>query len=144
VSRRFLREAEALSALDLLAALDAQNRVTRAVGEFFTGHDLLVTPTLGQLPAPHGTLRYDDPGHTVTTWLESLYGHGPFTNVFNITGQPAVSLPLGRIGGGLPIGVQLVAGYGREDRLLQVATRLEEAMPWPLQASRRAAAAAPS
>ena len=142
VSRRFLREAEALSALDLLAALDAQNRVTRAVAEFFTGHDLLVTPTLGQLPAPHGTLRYDDPGHTVTTWLESLHAYGPFTNVFNVTGQPAISLPLGRSEGGLPIGVQLVAGYGREDRLLRVAARLEEAMPWPLQAARRTAAAA--
>jgi amidase len=144
VSRQFLREASALSALDLLAAFDAQNRVARGVGAFFAGHDLLVTPTLGRLPAPHGTLRYDDPGHTITTWLESLFAYGPFTVVFNVTGQPAVSLPLGRSEGGLPIGVQLVAGYGREDLLLRLAARLEEAMPWPRQARRRRAAAASS
>jgi amidase len=50
--------------------------------------------------------------------------------VFNISGQPAISLPLGQSTGGLPIGVQLVAPYGREDLLFQVAAQLDEAMPW--------------
>ena len=113
-----LREATRFSAMDLMSGFDAQNRVSRSVGAFFTGHDLLVTPTLGQLPAPHGTLRYDDAAHTVTSWLESIFEYGPFTAVFNITGQPAISLPLGHSASGLPIGVQLVAGYGREDLLL--------------------------
>ena len=61
VSRQLFREAEDFSALDLIAAFGAQNQVTRSVGAFFTGYDLLVTPTLGQLPAPHGTLQYDNP-----------------------------------------------------------------------------------
>ncbi|WP_188195220.1 amidase [Nonomuraea sp. SYSU D8015] len=130
VSRRFLQTAEEYTALDMLAAFDAQNRVTRSVGAFLTEYDLLVTPTLGRLPAPHGTLRYDDPGHTLLSWLESLTDHAPFPVVFNLTGQPAISLPLGTGDGGLPIGVQLVAPYGREDLLFQVAARLEEAMPW--------------
>ena len=91
---RSSRRRRSSRALDLLAAFDAQNRVTRSVGAFFTEHDLLVTPTLGQLPAPHGTLRYDDPDHTTRTWLESLFDYGPFTAVFNISGQPAISLPL--------------------------------------------------
>ncbi|MDI6104602.1 amidase family protein [Actinoplanes sp. NEAU-A12] len=130
VSRRALAELRDLTALDLLGRLDAQNRVSRVVGGFFTEYDLLVTPTLAQLPAPHGTLRYDDPGHTVTSWLDALLAYGPFTSVFNVTGQPAVSLPLGHSVEGLPVGVQLVAGYGREDLLFRVAARLEEAVPW--------------
>jgi amidase len=130
VSRRILRMAEERSALDLIAGLDEQNRLTRAVGAFFTEYDLLVTPTLARLPAPHGTLRYDDPDHTVESWLRTEFDYGPFTSLFNISGQPAVSLPLAQSRDGLPIGVQLVAPYGREDLLFRVAARLEEAVPW--------------
>jgi len=130
VSRQILEEAKALGALDLIAAFDAQNRVTRSVGAFFTEYDLLVTPTLGQLPAPHGTLQYDNPDHTLTSWLQQLFDYGPFTVVFNISGQPAISLPLGQSQSGLPIGVQFIAPYGREDQLLRIAAQLEQAMPW--------------
>jgi amidase len=59
-----------------------------------------------------------------------MFRYGPFTSVFNVSGQPAISLPLGQSAGGLPIGVQIVAPYGREDLLFAVAARLEEAMPW--------------
>ncbi|MEW9552813.1 amidase [Nonomuraea sp. NPDC050783] len=130
VSRQFLKTAREYSALDMLAAFDAQNRVTRAVGAFFTAYDLLVTPTMGRLPAPHGTLRYDDPGQTLSGWLAELAEHGPFTQVFNVSGTPAISLPLGHSEDGLPIGVQLAAPYGREDLLFRVAAHLEQAMPW--------------
>ncbi len=130
VSRQAMRVAAELTALELIAGLDAQNRVTRAVGAFFTEYDLLVTPVLGRLPAPHGTLRYDDPDHTLTSWLDSLFDYAPFTPLFNISGQPAVSLPLGQSRSGLPIGVQLVAPYGREDLLFRLAARFEEAVPW--------------
>ena len=130
VSRQILDEAKKLSALDLVAVFDAQNRVTRSVGAFLGDYDLLVTPTLGQLPAPHGTLQQDDPDHTTRSWLQSLFDYGPFTMLFNISGQPAISLPLVESQSGLPIGVQLAAPYGREDLLLQIAGQLEQAMPW--------------
>lgn len=119
-----------MSALDLVSAFDAQNRITRSVAAFFTDHDLLVTPTLGQLPALHGALRYDDPDHTCSSWLQSIFDYGPFTALFNVGGQPAISLPLGRSQTGLPIGVQLVAAYGREDLLFRIAAGLERAAPW--------------
>jgi amidase len=58
--------------------------------------------------------------------------------VQNVTGSPAVSMPLGRTVDGLPIGVQVVAPYGREDRLLSLAYELEEAAPWPTRVSHTA------
>jgi amidase len=130
VSRAILTEAHAATALDLIAALDAQNRVSRTVGAFFTHHDLLVTPTLAQPPARHGALDYDNERHSVDSWLRTLFDYGPFTALLNVSGQPAISLPLGHSSTGLPIGVQLAAPYAREDLLLKIAARLEQANPW--------------
>ena len=59
-----------------------------------------------------------------------IAGFMPYTSQFNATGQPAVSLPLHWTQGGLPVGVQLVAAYGREDLLIQVASQVEQAAPW--------------
>jgi amidase len=130
VSRQILVEARNSTALDILAGMDAQHRVTRPIGRFFLDHDLLVTPTLARPPEPHGTLDYDDPDHTVRSWLSRIYEYGPFTAAFNISGNPAVSVPLGLSRDGLPIGIQLVAAHGREDLLIRVAAQLEQAVPW--------------
>ncbi|MBO3752818.1 amidase [Streptosporangiaceae bacterium NEAU-GS5] len=130
VSRRVLAEAEEASALDVMRAVNAQHQVTRPLGLFFTRYDLLVTPTLARLPAPHGTLDYDNPDYSVRAWLRRLLEYGPFTAPFNVSGQPAISVPLGQSREGLPIGIQLVAAYGREDLLFQVAAQLEQAVPW--------------
>lgn len=124
VSRSLLEEAGRLSAFDLLAAMDAQNRVSRAVAGFFAGFDLLVTPTLAQVPAALGAIRYDEGGWSVAGFVREMFRYGPFTPLFNVTGQPAISLPLASGAGGLPIGVRLVARHGREDLLLRVAARL--------------------
>lgn len=125
VGRRALEEVRGLGALDLVRSFDAHNRVSRAVGAFFDDYDLLVTPVLAGPPAPLGVPDDDEPGYTLEGWLRRLCEYAPFTAVFNIAGQPAVSLPLGRTAAGLPVGVQLVAGYGRDDLLLQVAAALE-------------------
>ena len=62
--------------------------------------------------------------------FERAYPAGAFTALFNVTGQPAISLPLHWSDDGLPVGVQLVAPYGREDLLIAVAAQLERAQPW--------------
>ena len=130
VSRVVLDETARASALDVAAAIDAQHRVTRAIGLFFTRYDLLLTPTVAQLPLRVGTLDYNEAGHTARSWIRRILEFGPFTAPFNISGHPAISLPLGQSREGLPIGVQLVAAYGRDDLLLQAAAQLEQALPW--------------
>ena len=92
------------------------------------GFDLLLTPTLGDPPWPIGPLGPGggDPMEVLLRWTHV----SPFCTPFNISGQPAISLPLHWNRDGLPIGVQLVAAYGREDLLLRVAAQLEEAFPW--------------
>jgi amidase len=67
-----------------------------------------------------------------------------FTAGFNMTGQPAISLPLHQTSYGLPVGVQLVAAYGREDLLLRVASQIEQAQPWAERKATLAGLAAPA
>ncbi|MBW2447388.1 MAG: amidase [Deltaproteobacteria bacterium] len=93
-----------------------------------SGFDLLVTPTCGQPPPVLGEL-VSPPDNGLLGFVKAA-PYGLFTMPFNMTGQPGISLPLHWSAAGLPIGVQLVAPYGREDLLIQVAAQLEEAMPW--------------
>ena len=130
VSRQVLRETASAGVVDVERALAAQNRVTRGVADFFSHHDLLLTPTMAVLPLAIGALDYDDPDCTVRQWLQRLLEVSPFVSAFNISGNPAVSIPLAQSREGLPIGVQLVAASGREDLLLAVAAQLEQAAPW--------------
>jgi amidase len=124
MTNRIVAAADELSALELMDAFASQNRVARAVGAFFEDVDLVVSPVMATPPAVLGALDYDDPAHTPASWIRLLLGYAPFTAAFNVTGQPAISLPLARDASGLPIGVQLVARYGREDVLLRVASQL--------------------
>jgi amidase len=88
------------------------------------GFDLLCTPVLAQPPPRLGEL--SDPVNGAAREIEI----SQFTAQFNVSGQPAVSLPLHWAPGGLPLGVQLVADYGREDLLIRVSSQLEQASPW--------------
>ena len=91
------------------------------------GFDVLLTPMLTQSPFPLGHLAPTvDPGELMVR----LTGLTSFTMPFNVTGQPAISLPLHWDDEGMPIGVQLVGAFGREDVLLRLAAQLETARPW--------------
>lgn len=116
-------------AAQYLASLQALQGYTRRIAAWFAGgFDVLVTPTLGQPPPRLGELV--PPSADPLAGLAKSLALIPFTPPFNITGQPAISLPLHWNRVGLPIGVQLVSAYGREDILLRLASQLEEAVPW--------------
>lgn len=124
-----VRHGRAVSAQQLLDGTATVSELSGVMGTFFGQYDVLLTPTLGALPARLG--EYDahaptPPRETFASWshLES------FLPVFNATGQPAISLPLQHSATGLPIGMQLVGRFGTESLLLRLAATLEQAAPW--------------
>jgi amidase len=118
----------AVSAHDYITAQHAVLDLQRGVENWFaSGFDVLLSPTLAEPPLPLGTLQTpDDP----FAGFMRAAAFVPFTPLANMTGEPAISLPLHWNDDGLPIGVQLQAAYGREDLLLRVAAQLEQAKPW--------------
>lgn len=100
----------------------------RLVQRWDTDFDLLLTPTLAEPPPLLG--EFDSPADNPLHGLFRAAEVVPFTPLFNVTGQPAISLPLHHNDDGLPLGIQLVAALGREDLLLRVSAQLEEANPW--------------
>jgi amidase len=116
-------------ALDAVSYLESRAWIgvwSRRMAEWWSSYDVLVTPTLGAPPPRLGWFTSDGPkreGANIASFI-------PYTAQFNMTGQPAVSLPLHWAADGLPVGVQLVAAYGREDLLVRVAAQLEQAAPW--------------
>ncbi len=121
--------AKRLSAVDYSDALQSVLDFRRATHQWWAdGFDLLVTPTLASPP-----LEIDELYRATSDPLAPRIHAGSwvtFTAAFNTTGQPAISLPLHWNDAGLPIGVQLVAAYGREEILIQIASQLEAAHPW--------------
>ncbi|OEJ93683.1 amidase [Streptomyces thermolilacinus] len=118
---------ERIGAVEYCTAITAAQNRAADVLRFWTRHDVLLTPTLTVLPpvlgaAPEGP-GFQERWREYADWLA-------FTYPFNITGQPAISLPAGRAAGNLPVGVQLVGAPGAEDRLLGLAAAFERARPW--------------
>jgi amidase len=109
--------------------LEAFNTIRRRIGPFFQRFDVWITPTCAQVAAPFGTY-----GMNIDVPPEDFLVHEQrpcqFMIVYNVTGQPAISLPLGMHSSGLPIGVQIGARHGEEHLLVGLAAELEQAMPW--------------
>ena len=123
------RKGKALSATDYLRAQVWWQRYARDIQQWWTtGFDVLLTPTTTAPPPRIGafTGSASDP----MAPLRGTVAYIAYTMPFNLTGQPAISLPLHHSRDGLPIGVQLVAALGREDLLFGLAGQLERAAPW--------------
>ncbi|MEZ5115731.1 MAG: amidase [Candidatus Nanopelagicales bacterium] len=125
---RWLRErALGVDGMLLANTVSTLRILSRAAITATAGYDAVLTPTLAQPPAPVGGLRdEDDPAAD----FEAQKRYTPFTSVYNVTGQPAVSLPLHWTADGLPIGVQLVGRPYDEPTLISLAAQLEAARPW--------------
>jgi len=123
----FAQIGSSVTAQQYLTGLDDAHAWSRGVAAWWEDHDVLVLPVSPEPPVRLGELAPDNPDPAVSARLTRLV---QFTWPFDVTGQPAISLPLHWNDDGFPIGVQLVAAYGREDMLLRVAAQLEEAQPW--------------
>ncbi|MEM6931531.1 MAG: amidase [Myxococcota bacterium] len=127
-TRRLARAQERLSPSDLWLAEQVLDHAAAKLAAFFGPHHLWMTATLSTPPMAHGALALKASDEALK---RQLFGYVGFTPVANGTGVPAISIPGGLSMDGLPIGVQLVAPMGREDRLLGVARAFEAAWGWP-------------
>jgi amidase len=119
----FAERGRAMSATEYLANIDEMHRYARRLcGWWDEGNDLLVTPTMAEPAPPIGELKGAD--------VERIVRLVPYTAPYNVSGQPAIALPLHWTDDGLPVGIQLISAYGREDVLIRTAAQIEQAMPW--------------
>ena len=126
-----LRHGASLSAVDLLDGYGDCNAIGRAIGTFFADADVLLLPSVARTPWKLGELDQNDASLDHDAWVRKLFAvYAPFTAMFNITGQPALSLPLAWSAEGLPVGVQLVGRFSDEATLLRLASQLEQSFPW--------------
>jgi aspartyl-tRNA(Asn)/glutamyl-tRNA(Gln) amidotransferase subunit A len=115
-----------LSAVDYVNALVDRNGVWQQVRPTFETYDLLVTPTLSVPAFPVGRNRPELPAGIDGAELR----WSPFTYIFNLTGQPAISVPCGRTRAGLPVGLQIVGRRFADLTVLQAARAWENIQPW--------------
>jgi amidase len=123
-------EGRGMCAVEYVASAEAAHAWSRELQAWWHGSqasDVLITPTCAGLPPRIGHLAPDVPVDELLRRLGRVTG---FTMAFDVTGQPAISLPLHQSTDGMPVGVQLVGAYGREDVLLRLAAQLEQACPW--------------
>lgn len=119
---------QSLTPAHYIGAVARLQQQTRTIASAFATYDVLLMPALGQRPLPLGTI-----DTSAENWQSEFYKAGlftPFTATWNITGQPAISLPLYHGADGLPLGVQVVGPPLGEGLLLSLATELEAAQPW--------------
>ncbi len=136
-----------LGAVDLQDARDAAQQAGRTMARFHERYDLFLGPTLAHPPVKLGALALKPAERfglgvlrtaplraglrkVLSMLADTNFERTPNTQLFNQTGQPAISLPLHWSRDGLPIGIQLAAPMGNEDVLLRVAAQLEAARPW--------------
>lgn len=130
-TRGALHYGESISGPDYLNAINTVHATGRAIGRFFGDHDILITATLAEPPARVGRFAMSNPDFLdYRLGPKGIIHYSPFTAIFNITGQPAASIPLHWSKDGLPVGVHVVARFGDEATLLQLAAQLEQAQPW--------------
>jgi amidase len=122
------RMGERVTGADYVRATQTAHRLGRQMAAFHERYDLLLTPGLATLPAKLGwiDMTMDD----VEEYWRRVFAFSPFTVWFNLTGQPAMTLPLGRSAADLPLAVQLVARFGDEAAIFRLAAQLEQARPW--------------
>ena len=124
-----LEHARRARSTDVVRAREAIRRIQVAMAEAMEGFDVLLTPVLTEPPLESGMATRWLAGD-VEEWMRRSLQFAPYTEMFNVTGQPAMSVPLFHGPGRLPIGMQFVGRLGRDGQLLRLARQLEETAPW--------------
>ncbi len=119
---------EKITSADYVRATQTAHRLGRQMAAFHQSCDVLLTPALATVPPRLGWI--DMMMEDVHEYWRRVFHFSPFTVWFNITGQPAIVLPLSQTSDGFPLSVQLVARYGDEATLFRLAAQLEKARPW--------------
>ncbi len=119
-----------MSALEYMAARRAAHTAALAIAREFAAFDFILLPTTSALPIPLGSTAPNGPNFDYARWVEVAYGFAALTEIFNVTGQPAASLPLFQAANGMPIGMQLVGRQNEDHRLLRLAADLELVNGW--------------
>ncbi|MBL8583861.1 MAG: amidase [Rhizobiaceae bacterium] len=122
-----IERGKATSGVRHISDVEIVRQIGRSIVQDLLPYDIYITPTLTQPPRPVG---YYDMSMTDLDAYNALWGDAVFTFPFNMSGLPAMSLPLGMSAAGLPIGVQFVGRYGDEATVLALAGVLEQEMPW--------------
>jgi amidase len=122
------RMGDGVTGPDYVHAIHTAHRLGRQMAEFHRRYDVLLTPGLATVPVKLGWI--DMMMEDVDEYWRRVFTFSPFTVWFNLTGQPALMLPVGRSESGLPVAVQLVARHGGEATLFRLAAQLEAARPW--------------
>jgi amidase len=118
-----------ITSIDAAVAEFQLHGLGRAIIQFVAQYDALLTPALAEAPLPLGTLDPTDPTDPMGTFRRSG-AFTPFTALFNVSGQPAIALPLYQREDGLPLAVQLVGQPAQEGALLALAAQVEDAHSW--------------
>lgn len=130
VIERRLSIGRAVPATDYVEAVETLHLAGRAFAAFMQPYDVILRPTVAQPPPPLGYL--DMNSEDLDSFLTRLWSYIPYTSVFNATGLPAASVPFGRSGDGLPIGIQIAARYADEATLFRLAAQIESTHPWEM------------
>jgi len=127
---KMIERAKNLTIAEAMESFKTMRWARFIVGQFFQNYDLLITPSLTLLPQPHGKLSTKRDDLEPHEFWENDFRIFQHMGLFNVTGTPSISLPLGQSESGLPIGVQFAAPFGDEAALIRIAAAFEEAMPW--------------
>ncbi len=129
ITLAFAEYGKTFTAMDYHRANDILQNAAITLGQFMQQYDVILSPTLAAPPLKLGQINLS-PDCDFQTWGQRAAVFSPFTQIANMTGQPAMSVPLAMSQGGLPIGVQFLGRYGEEALLLRLAGQLERAAPW--------------
>ncbi|HMY73645.1 MAG TPA: amidase family protein, partial [Blastocatellia bacterium] len=128
VTWAMMQQGKALSSVAYSRAIATMHQVGLTMAKFMQNYDVILSPTLAKPPVPLGVLSLSP--ESSAAFIKEVTEFGPHTALYNVTGQPSMSVPLHWSEDGLPVGVMFSGRFGEDSLLLRLAAQLEKARPW--------------